>query len=240
MNLKNNLFLERDCESEYAKNAVLNFINELNFNFKIDMWGSRLKTAHVELYHRQNLVDVGSGKGFDEDAVIGALFESLEHNFSNSQNHYSESILVESYNNLIKQKKIVHVPISTMGLSFEDFPELHEVTTAWVKFKNILSDEEFFMPLYSQDPHCSEEFLRQNDKIYEKLLGIGVTLLREGNGISIGMSEHETILHSLNEQIERFSKSLFYKNQLMGDYTSATLIINLPPFISENIIRKSV
>lgn len=183
--------IERNYEINFAIEKIKKTINEMNLDYEIQEYltnNENIKTVFIKSNRTTS-----SGKGFKNQSIASGLFELLEH-FIFEHKFYENKIKI---NNFEKLKEIFKY---SNAIDYFFFEKKEEKEYYSIKFKEYKGNDFFYMPeilvyLYENDDYL--EF--KKTKLYSS-----------NNGIAIGMDEHEAILHSLNELIERNSLSEHY------------------------------
>lgn len=130
------------------------------------------------------LLPLSSGKGHYSQAIASGLFEAIEHYYY--LNGRDTHIKMLSVSDIIKQKKSLLgiVPLNLLMDADVDIPCL--------KLKNLVLDDTIWYPkcfiMDSKDKNDISNF---------------VLKYVSNNGIAVGLSEKEALIHALNEIMER-------------------------------------
>lgn len=216
-------FTEREHDLSLALYTIRREIQSFHMEVDLHVYGRDWAASSVCLSKNGTTSERGCGKGFDKQAIASGLFEAFEHWVSNyEQFKYPTRFtnLKEIKSSMSERSYDIHLPeICSNGLSI-----LEQYYGNWLEFSNTTNDKFIYSPLFVHDGHASSKFLQEKDPAFEKLNINSFPFLRQNNGIAIGMSKNEAVLHGLNEQIERFSKSSFFFRQLRQDSPDATIV----------------
>ncbi|MEK4554382.1 YcaO-like family protein [Jeotgalicoccus sp. FSL K6-3177] len=194
--------LERELELKYAKKNIISAVEKLGLEFDLDKLSSN--TYIAKLLKDGTEVDRGIGKGFEEQAIISSLFESVEHYSLKNNNEnlktISKDYIIQSYEEYNKDD------ISLLKLSDnEDF--------LCREYLNFNDDSKLLVPELLVNP----DFIKSRAPINK---------YSTNNGTSIGSTFDEALLHSLGELIERDSISMFLIDYFLNNFCEIDVLNN--------------
>lgn len=195
--------LERSFDLADANAEISRVIQTLSLRSEVSFVGQRVSAAKCRLYDSKGeVVAMGLGKGDQQSAITGALFEAVEHYFtkhyyvdvdhrpSSSLLEVSRGVLPDLIASVIHQSPERNIPCV-----------LHECLWSGATFPYPLG---LFMPAYL-DTRCDEPSLNLNDTFdYARL-----SEYSSNTGVAIGMNRSEALVHGLLEAIERDTVSRF-------------------------------
>ena len=189
---------ERERPLNKAHQQILYELNRLNLQADIAEYGDRPAFAHVQL--RSILAErysSGSGKGYKHAALVGALYEALEHYLI--EHHYQDTHIHYQSNSYFKQ----------LGFLFDDslldlITQQSPCTLACRHYSNPLDGKSFSYPLILTQPHYADSPLPEDHFDYRALRRYS-----SDSGTAIGATHDEAVLHGINECIGRDAVSLF-------------------------------
>lgn len=199
--------LERNFDLDHAQSEIVRVINELQLKYELTVVGRQVFAARCELYDSaRRLVASGLGKGDEKSAIVGSLFESVEHYLSESQSIGSVSRKYMPSRDLTEQG--AHLFTYTLESAIRDS---HDGDMLCAEHRSLHSDIEnvfypvgLFMPSYV-DMMCQDRSLSQKDTYSYHRLGE----YSSNTGIAVGMNKTEAVLHGLLEASERDALSTF-------------------------------
>ena len=197
------LNIEREFSTEEAKKFALNWVKEQGYTYEEQEFSTndhKFKIYRGILKKGKEVIAVGNGKGLGDEPLVGAIFETIEHFYYNSQRHREHIIF--STQNLKRQLK-------SLGVNSYPINLLHS-RSAYVqvdKFLGINNNESFYYPCVLNDVNFKDNH-DDND----------ISGYRSDNGYAIGATKKEAVLHALNEVIERDSISKVLIRYGLGIY----------------------
>lgn len=197
------LNIEREFSTEEAKKFALNWVKEQGYTYEEQKFSTndhKFKIYRGILKKGKEVIAVGNGKGLGDEPLVGAIFETIEHFYYNSQRHREHIIF--STQNLKRQLK-------SLGVNSYPINLLHS-RSAYVqvdKFLGINNNESFYYPCVLNDVNFKDNH-DDND----------ISGYRSDNGYAIGATKKEAVLHALNEVIERDSISKVLIRYGLGIY----------------------
>lgn len=207
--------LERDFDLKAAQSEITRVIASLGFKSKLVGAGQRIFAMKCDLYDASGkLVASGLGKGVEQAAIVGAMFEATEHyltNFrflKNSGVHYLPSSYFSS-----KRDGILS------ALTSQVISQSHSGSLPCILHTSLFGEEKenycpvgIFMPSYV-DAICADRSVNTKDTYAYTRLGEYCS----NTGVAIGMNKTESIIHGLLEALERDSLSRFIFDAFLGD-----------------------
>lgn len=195
--------LERSFQLFEARDEILRVIQVLNLRHELSFAGQRVCAVKCQIFSSSgSLVATGLGKGGKEAAVVGALFEAMEHYFTNRTYLISEhlsglDVLAKSGGVLSKQIEAI-----VEENSAAQFPCVqHRCLQNSIPVAYPLG---LFVPGYV-DSICVDPSINPVDTFdYGRL-----SEYSSNSGVAIGMSKCEAVVHGVLEAAERDAVSRF-------------------------------
>lgn len=189
---------ERERLLSKAHHQILYELNRLNLQADIAEYGDRIAFIHVQLTSvLAERYSSGSGKGYKQAALVGALYEALEHYLI--EHHYRDAHIHYQSNSYFKQLDFLFDD-SLLDIITQQSP----CTLACRHYSNPLDGKSFSYPLILTQPNYADSPLPEDHFDYRALRRYS-----SNSGTAIGATHNEAILHGLNECIERDAVSLF-------------------------------
>ncbi|TPG78364.1 YcaO-like family protein [Pseudomonas arsenicoxydans] len=187
---------ERELTLAQAEQRIFAELEGFGLHLDIRTIGSKIVATHasVSTYNPRRRAR-GAGKGYANQARVGALYETLEHYLSD---HCDTSIA----------HYIAPTCFSTDPL-FNDDTALtliakQNACTACRTYINPLNQSSFYYPIALCTPDYSNNIFAPDTTNYRSLRRYA-----SNSGTAIGASYNEAVLHAANECIERDAVSLF-------------------------------
>lgn len=227
----NMITIERELNINDALKRVQNDFQEFNLKPHISFIGNHYKTIKVlAIDHEENIASGGIGKGKLEFALVGGMFETLEHyccdHFFEQKNcTKAPTSILKKFTQLNKERAI--------QIIMED----HENSIVCKKYKNISGDQELIYPLCLTNPGYINSKKILNDDFNYKI----ISRYCSNSGTAIGSSYLEALIHATNECIERDAFSLLLTKHYYLNKSSKVYSINkksLPKYLF-NLIHKT-
>ena len=187
---------ERELTLAQAEQRILAELEGFGLHLDIRTLGSKIVATHVSVStHNPRRRARGAGKGYAEQARVGALYETLEHYLSD---HCDTSIA-----HYIAPAYFPHTPL------FHDDSALALITkqstcTACRTYINTIDNSSFYYPIALCTPDYSSNVFAPDTTNYRSLRRYA-----SNSGTAIGATYNEAVLHAVNECIERDAVSLF-------------------------------
>lgn len=202
---------ERDYTLEEAFKELEAQLIKHDIKYKLDIVGEQIKTVQCSLFDRHGkFIAFGNGKGEIESAKIGSIFEATEHLFSDFNSIPTEKLTYQNslifYNSSNQSGKL---PIELLNT-----PESSSIPL--IPYYSVNGKETCLYPLALICPDYLEclktnKNLSNKDKFdYSRIENYSTN-----SGTAIGMNKSETIIHSLLENIERYTLSEFISNTFL-------------------------
>lgn len=228
-------------ERTYFPQKALLFFNEelkkLNLYCKLSFIGHRPQTTRCWLYHLEShsIADVGNGKGIGLQSEISAKYEALEHYVSTQESFLKSQLLWLSFEKIkseLSQENKDILPVN--------FKNKHKTAkTVWLSLSKFAGNSSILLPYFLINPDY-----RNRKFLHDQLDYTTFKEISTNNGIAIGTTFDEALLHATNELIERDAVSCFLL-ATFGKKTPKPIMLvdktSLPNFLSELItnIEKS-
>lgn len=189
---------ERSCSISDSISLAKKELERLGISYQLSFWGNNnVKTYQCKLYKDNKLVAIGNGKGRSAQSEASALFESLEHYYTETESD------VES--------KIINVPTSyfqSVDKLIEDKPiellvEMNKEDVSCLKYVSLDNHKEIFYPVFLTKPNQDTFLISQSDS------HSGLRKYSTNSGTAIGTCLEESLIHAVNEIIERDAFSIF-------------------------------
>lgn len=208
---------ERSKSLSEAFSLAKQLLRDLQLDISISTKGTKTKTAYCYLYQKGELVSMGSGKGIGREAIVGALYEALEHYFT--ELNFAQ---IESVN--MSVSKLAKTPILLEEKAIELLTEnYNEHIISCRKYKCLKTSDFLFYPVFLSFPSYLSKIdpLEDNDIQFYNLFRYSTN-----SGTAIGASFEEALIHAINELIERDGISLFLLNTFLAKNPEPVRIIN--------------
>lgn len=193
-----NLPPERELALSTAHRQVLDELSQLNLHAAIDEYGGKIALTQVTLTSTlTKRYSSGSGKGYKNSALVGALYEALEHYLI--EHHYLDSTTHPQSNRYFKEQSFLFDD-SLLDIITQQLP----CTLACRYYSNPLDGKGFSYPLILTQPNYADSPQPDDHFDYRALKRYS-----SNSGTAIGATYDEAVLHGINECIERDAVSLF-------------------------------
>ncbi|MBG9611657.1 YcaO-like family protein [Bacillus cereus] len=235
---------EREISIQDAYDKAITVIQQSGLSYEKNVIGDTIHTTHIKLRNAQNeVVSSGTGKGLGETSEVGALFEALEH-------YYTEKDALQNCR-IFPSHKIPEIKTFSRECIMQLLHTEREEFLLCRTYSSLKkSKPNVWYPLFITNPYYAENVTHPDDSFdYKKLKRYS-----SNSGIAIGSTFYEALIHATNEIIERDAWSLFlldhyyYQNksmlQIMDIHTLPielqTLMHNAVSEIGENIILLNI
>lgn len=207
--------LERDFDLTAAQSEIKRVMLSLGFTYELTISGKRIFAARCRVYDANSkLVASGLGKGDEQSAVVGAMFEAIEHFATDFR--------------FLKASDIEYLPSSYFASKNDRL--LSDLTSLvicqnqpgslpCILHASLSQDEKgkycpvgLFLPKYV-DEMCENSLANPLDTYLYTRLGE----YSSNTGVAIGMNRTESIIHGLLEAVERDSLSRFICDSFFGN-----------------------
>ena len=199
------MFSERIMTSDESIKIGKRFFNSNNIGYNIIKYGDSIKSHTVELsYHDVNdLKILGNGKGLGSQSLASAIFESIEH-YLLDVTYFDEKLFKKlEFNDLKKYPSLLsHYALNKL------INDYNNNTIKCIRFNCIDRNEEYiYYPKFLMFPNYP----------IDSEIPLKYSIYSTNNGMAIGASEEEALLHGFLEIVERDALSLhFIKYFLLG------------------------
>jgi ribosomal protein S12 methylthiotransferase accessory factor len=167
----------------------------------------------------KKLLAQGFGKGTKRQAILGSQFEALEHYTSNVTNINVDYVYVSLNELKNKNKRIISSKISSQILTDSKYQTKKMV---WLEYSNYYNSEDYaYIPASSINPLYLNNKLCIDNFPYEE-----VYMQSTNNGVAIGCSLDEALIHGLLEIIERDAISQFLLNNFIFEKGEKVTILD--------------
>ncbi len=213
----NNIPIERSYTLLTALKRARELLKQLNLEVHVSTMGTTVKTAYCCLYKNEELVAEGCGKGIGREAIVGALYEAIEH-------YHTEFKRVIIPIQSIKIKDIIKNDIllkdKAINLLAENFNE-KEINCR--KYTCSITGETIFYPVFLTFPSSISELMKLDNALD---CYAGLFRYSTNSGTAIGGNFKEAIIHAINEIIERDALSIFLIKTFLSEQCSPINLIN--------------
>lgn len=219
---------ERETTISNAYQKVILAIKQAGLICEKQSIGDTILTTHVKLWNAEKeIVSAGTGKGMKGVSEVGALFEALEH-------YYTEQDALENCR-IFSSHKIPNIDIFNGERVIQLLKTEQEGNLLCRKYSPLDSTKlNTWYPLFITNPYYAEETTHSEDQFnYKKLKRYS-----SNSGIAIGSTFHEALIHATNEVIERDAWSLFLLHYYYHQTHSVLQVMNkqtLPDALKELI-----
>ena len=214
--------IERSVSIVEARRKLESTLRNYRIDWKIEITGQHIYTAKCILYDDSGgFLEYGYGKGGIEAAATGALFEAVEHWFSQFQNSCKGNVRHCQSSEFIEKTRFSnHLPISIL----RDSPN---GIIAFREYKQVGQCERIIYPVALSSPKYIDDLYTDKSKYppdsfdYSK-----IDRYCSNSGVAIGNNELEATIHGLLEAVERDSLSAFLVDAFLTKKRSALRVIN--------------
>ena len=182
---------ERSVFKEQAVGILQDYLHKTNKSTKLKIDDSELNVSQMEIFSAtKECLSRGSGKG--ELHRIGAMAEAIEHLLIKTESPELFQVPVEE---IKRQRFLVKDKIVQSLIPTEKIPS--------IKFQTIEDPEAFhYVPKQLVNPYAQHEDLGERNNFLQKY--------STNSGSALGLTLADSLLHGLNELVERHYLSLFY------------------------------
>ncbi|MGK9237157.1 YcaO-like family protein [Inquilinus limosus] len=208
--------VERSQTLDEAYARIAAFIYNRGWSSHISVQGTGLVTSHCVLRdHDGGVLANGLGKGALDESVVGAMYEAVEHYYSDMETMHSPFFLVPA-EEMARADGMKNLP-------FYEALSSQRADLACRRMKSFFSESYRFMPLFMLTPDYGVSIAAIPGDTFDYS---SVTRYSNNGGTAIGKSFAEACVHALNELIERDAVSLFMLQHFVSPHRdcSAQLI----------------
>ena len=191
---------ERCTTTEKSIEKAKQFLKSYDINYKTTQFGTDIVTMRVLLdeFNIHNQQIVGNGKGLKKQSLARALFEAIEHYFTENQAEPSKSISTKE----LSAKEIdLYKKHYALNEIINNYPD---TKLKMVDFQNPLK----------QVIRYPDFLLKPNDH-WEEKLPVKLSVFATNNGTATGVNLEEALLHGILEIVERDSLSIHFLKHFM-------------------------
>jgi len=189
---------ERTVSHDNAYASLSLFTRSLNLNWELTLDDSQLEVTSISLRDTNDVV-ISSGSGKGKNHRVGALAEAIEHYICFSRYREHEKVSIKK---LLAQKEF-----STNWIFSEIENSQMQETLEVEKFISLDTKNEVYVPVGLIDPEVAAEKLKSRIS-----LDAYICKFASNNGAALGLTQWDSILHGLNEVIERHYESKLYQS----------------------------
>ncbi|UIJ69587.1 YcaO-like family protein (plasmid) [Bacillus cereus] len=214
---------ERETSMQNAYHKAITVIQQSGLSYEKNVIGDTIYTTHITLRNAQNeVVSSGTGKGLGETSEIGALFEALEH-------YYTEKDALHNCCTF-PSHRIPEIETFNRECIIQLLYTEREDVLLCRKYTSLKKNKQHvWYPLFITNPYYAENVTHPDDSFnYKKLKRYS-----SNSGIAIGSTFYEALIHATNEVIERDAWSLFLLKHYYYQNKSILQIMDLNTFPSE-------
>lgn len=226
--------VEREIEEYKSHENFLKIIKELNLTPKFQShFSNNLEYQIIQcslLFNNKEIIS-GAGKGTGKAPLIGAEFESLEHYYFLNQKHSNKKMQLK----ILLDQNLNFKLDPALNLLAEEYGNIELYVD---KFKEISGSKNIYYPCFMNDINFNKDSIDTNSHAYN---------YSSNNGFASGNTRNESLIHGINELIERDSISNFlikYGLNIQGKKIHARIIKkdSLTPFLRKlyNSIEKTL
>jgi ribosomal protein S12 methylthiotransferase accessory factor len=207
---------ERELTLAQAEQRILAELEGFGLHLDIRTLGSKIVATHASVSsHKPQRSARGAGKGYAEQARVGALYETLEHYLSDHCDTSTAHYIAPAY-------------FSNAPLFDEDsvlgFITKQSTRTACRTYINATDQSSFYYPIALCTPDYSCNVFAPDTTDYRSL-----RRYTSNSGTAIGATYNEALLHAVNECIERDAVSLFLLDHFYYEnHSPLRRIVRLP------------
>ncbi|HEV7369612.1 YcaO-like family protein [Arenibaculum sp.] len=205
---------ERELTPASALDRVQDDLNELGLRWRLRMLGGAWPTVLAELFDGQGAkVSQGVGKGRTELALVGALFEALEHWCTDRSN--GAAVSIESSHGF------TGIELCRDEKAVELLSKAPEAPLACRQYTQIGGERPLSYPLFLAKPNYWRSPRVEGDAFdYGSLVRYG-----SNSGTAIGASFEEACIHALSEAVERDALSAFLARRIYQPSAGSRLAV---------------
>lgn len=217
--------LERERSLADAETVIRAFVSRQGWRIRIQAHGERLQSTVCTLHDGDDeVIASGFGKGDGEAARVGAIYEAVEHLYTNAPPAGERIDFVPSID-LFRDPRYAGLPFLS---AFEQNPQQRLACRTYRPFFD--DGDAVPVPLFLTFPNYLEKLPAEDDFDYSSVIRYG-----SNSGIAIGASVEEAAVHAIGELVERDSWSLFLVAHFLGEPASLGSVIDpqsLPPQVA--------
>lgn len=207
------MFSERSIDTDKSIIIGKKFLKNNNLTYSIKKYGNSINSYTVSLDYKDinGLTILGNGKGLNKQSLASAIFEAIEH-YLLDVTYYDESIFRKMTFKDLKEYIPLksHYALNQLINNFED-SEIDCIKFDCVdKIEGHIYYPKFLMyPNYSIDSNIPNKY----------------SVYSTNNGMAVGVSKEETLLHGFLEVIERNALSLHYLKHFISNKEEQLYIV---------------
>lgn len=208
--------LERERTLVDAERIARAFVDRQGWRIRSQAHGERLQSTVCTLHDGDDeVIASGFGKGDGEAARVGALYEAIEHLYTNEPPAGEPIAFVRSLE-LHRHPRYAGLPFLS---AFEQHPQQRLACRSYRGFDD--GDDQVPVPLFLTYPNYLDKLPAEDDFDYSSVIRYG-----SNSGIAIGASLEEAAVHAIGELVERDSWSLFLIAHYLGEPASFGLAVD--------------
>lgn len=195
----NKIISERGCLPEIALRKAKQEIHRLGFDYQLSYVGNTVRTYQCLLKKENEIITGGNGKGLGKQSEVSSFYEALEH-------YYTEYELTQKPEiNRIQLVQLTSQPDFSIekpiNILLNKYPQEY---ISCFKYEKIDEKKYLYYPVFLSKPNQANSY----DSL--SLIDYGsVVKYSTNSGTAIGTTIEESLIHSINELIERDAFSLF-------------------------------
>jgi ribosomal protein S12 methylthiotransferase accessory factor len=197
--------IERGVSISVAQMQLEAALRARGIVWEILVAGRHIKTAKCVLRDEHGTyLEFGYGKGREDSAIAGAMFEAAEHWFCQPSNCDRGSVEYRDSGDFLRMTPL------PKSIPLEIISKTPRATMAFRKYKNLSNQQEILYPLALSAPKYIDS--RYENSCSHELDTFDYSSLERycsNSGVAIGSSVEEAIVHGLLESVERDSLSRF-------------------------------
>jgi len=209
--------VERAVSLEEAEEKALQAIQGLGFRPVLEnhsdstngptAWSCSLTDANG----KEKPHGLGFGKGNSEEARVGALFEALEHLLDGPDYLDTKKVVLRSIDSFTSGELAAEASVGILA-------NATEVKLAAHPYAALTPGDPIDVPLYMSSPWYVEDPSRAlRASLSDNFDYREVARYSTNSGWAIGITEHEAMVHGLNEVIERDALSMLLARSFLGE-----------------------
>lgn len=226
------MLTERSFSLDEANSYFHEEINRLNISVKSNsLLADKFGCFYSELFHKETNISAscGYGKGTSKMALLGSKFEALENYTSIASNLNIEYENISFEELITRKNQIIRSKIFSQILLEEKY---QKISLPWTRYQNYFNPADYtYVPIASINPLYLDKRLSDDIFPYEEIY-----IESTNNGVAIGCSLDEAIVHATLEIIERDAASIFLIKNFISDKNHTIKIINAKKLTGDNLL----
>ena len=214
--------LERSVNVIEARKKLESTLRSYGIEWNIEVTGHRVFTAKCTLYNNSGeFLEYGYGKGAIEDSITGALFEAVEHWYSQFPNSHKDNVRYYDSSEFTEKTKFSNQLLISI---LKDSPN---GIMAFREYNQIGQGEKIIYPVALSSPKYIDDIYVDKSKYLPDCFDYSkIDRYCSNSGVAIGSNELEATIHGLLEVVERDSFSTFLVDAFLTKKINSLRVIN--------------